>query len=204
MAIVEVESKFLLSPEQRHTLLSRVRGGTLTSFSDTYYDKRNYVLTSRNWWLRRRGGAWELKVGHSEPKETSTVYEEVTGERAIARLLNISLDGGRFEQELRAEGYNSLVELITHRRTYTAGDFNITTDSVSADCGAFSYEICEIELLVPEGERDRAQARIAAYARELGFTPAPVRGKLIEYLWRHRKPHFDLLVERGVIDPVLS
>ena len=204
MAIVEVESKFLLSPKQRHALLSRVRGGVLTSFSDIYYDKRNYALTSRDWWLRRRGGAWELKVGRFGLKGTSTVYEEVTDEQTIAHLLNISLDGGRFEQELRAEGYNSLVELITHRRTYTAGDFNITTDSVSADCGAFSYEICEIELLVPEGERDRAQARIAAYARELGFTPAPVRGKLIEYLWRHRKPHFDLLVERGVIDPVLS
>ena len=201
MATVEVESKFLLSPKQRHALLSLA--GTLTSFADIYYDKHDYVLTSKNWWLRRRGGEWELKVDRFGLKGTSTVYEEVAGERAIARWLGFSLNGNSLEHELQVYGYRFLVELITHRRIYRVDDFSITTDSVSADCGAFSYEICEIELLVPEGERELARARIVACARELGLSLVPVRGKLIEYFWRHRKPHFDLLVERGVIDPIL-
>lgn len=30
--------------------------------SDTYYDTNQFAITTRDWWLRCRNGAWELKL----------------------------------------------------------------------------------------------------------------------------------------------
>ena len=48
-------------------------------------------------------------------------------------------------------------------------------------------------------DRGEALARIEALATELGLDQTPVRGKIIEYLFRFRQPHYDALVEAGVI-----
>ena len=67
---VEVEEKFAVSGD-RDAFAARVKaaGGSATSsvrFHDEYFDTSSLALTSQDTWLRRRDGAWELKIPHGD------------------------------------------------------------------------------------------------------------------------------------------
>ncbi len=201
MAIIEVERKFILKPGE---CLPWGNNKELL-FTDQYFDTSSYKLTGQNWWLRKRWIVWELKVGRFGPKNTTTMYEEITGEKYIADRLGLVLDGKGLAKVLEECGYFSFAELETERELYeNRNGFIISVDRVSAEGGKFNYKIVEIELQVPEEERDSAAEQICAFAKSLGLDDRPVRGKLIEYLRLFRPNHFVFLVTRGVISQELA
>ncbi len=50
-----------------------------------------------------------------------------------------------------------------------------------------------------EDERTQAFERIDAFAKDKGLDQTPVRGKILEYLFRYARPQYDALVEAGAI-----
>lgn len=90
---IEIEKKVFLTEEQRHMLWSSLPAHAAKIFCDIYYDGPGFPLTTRDWWLRQRDGAWELKIpwstGHGETSTHS--YEEVVEDDAI--LFRLAAEG---------------------------------------------------------------------------------------------------------------
>ena len=85
---IEVERKFVC-PDM---LSDRVRthGGELlgeVEFTDSYWDTEDCILTRRDMWLRRRDGAWELKLPVEEDARRSggerSVFHEIETAPAV-------------------------------------------------------------------------------------------------------------------------
>ena len=81
--------------------------------------------------------------------------------------------------------------------------------SVDLDVASFGHAVGEVEALVPQGApASRAAAAadsVRAFAERLGLGnnkggPAVIRGKVHEYLRRHRPEHLAALVQAGVFD----
>lgn len=200
MAIIEVERKFILRSGE-HLPWNNNRE---LLFTDQYFDTSSYKLTGQNWWLRKRWIVWELKVGRFGQKNTTTMYEEITGEKSIADRLGLVLSNKRLNKVLKECGYFSFAELKTLRRFSSVDYFTITDDDVSTEDDRFHYRVIEIELMVPEEEKDAAVEQINDFAKSLDLDDRPVRGKLIEYLRLYRPDHFKFLLDRGVIAPELA
>lgn len=201
MAIIEVERKFLLKPRQCLPWSSSRR----EEFVDKYYDTPSFDLTGKNWWLRSRAGRWELKIGRFIPKRATTMYEELTSEKGVANRLDFTLNGRSLAGVLTESGYAPFAELETERELYeNRNGFIISVDTVTAEGNTFNYKIVEIELQVPEEERDSAAEQIHIFSQSLGLDDRPVRGKLIEYLRLYRPDHFKFLLDQGVIAPELA
>merc|ERR1719309_1902601 len=92
---IEVEQKFQVTDDYRSRLedagASMVRPPTL--MKDVYWDTEDLVLLTKDWWLRQRDGAWELKVSVSPTNTDSsfsdglTTYREVTEDEAVRDTL---------------------------------------------------------------------------------------------------------------------
>lgn len=183
--MIEVEKKFLLDGAERERLLEGAKFVSEYSFTDTYFDDKNYSLTSKDIWLRKRDGKWELKIPlHKGADRLGDQYRELDTEEEIRGLINI-------------EAYSPFSTFMTIRKKYQKGDFIIDLDFV--DFGDFKYEIGEIELIV-EDESKSAEAldKILNFAKENGLKITHVRGKLMEYLKRMRPDHFQKLVAANV------
>lgn len=62
-AEIEVEKKYILEPHHYEALCDKAtKIIAKQELRDIYYDNGNYELTLNDWWLRKRNGAWELKI----------------------------------------------------------------------------------------------------------------------------------------------
>jgi adenylate cyclase class IV len=194
--MIEVEKKFQLTPEQEARLLD---GATLLRSAkneDVYYDTDDYALTRQDHWLRLRNGRFELKrrvheLGH---KLGGTAYDEIEDEEGVRSFLKLPVIAS-LEKDLAAAGYKPFARIVKERRSYEKEGFHIDLDVCD-----FGYDLGEIELMI-EHEQNRGEAleRIEGFASRMGLDQTPVRGKIIEYLYRFARPHYDALVEAGVI-----
>jgi len=179
--MIEIEKKFI--PEKGD--IERVTEGaefiSETINDDTYYDK-DFYLTKKDVYVRKRNGAFEMKVGIRRRgfEGIISTYEEVNNENAIREKLGITKKG-TLEEDLEASGYSPFGAWKTTRRKYRKGDFTIDVDSVD-----YGYEVVEIELLVGNLlDMDRATNKILDFAKESNLTKSAKTGKVSEFLKRN-------------------
>lgn len=178
---VEVEHKFLVVPHTQAKLVSlgAVREGC-ASFKDIYYDTRDHTITFRDFWLRQRDGAWQLKCPvqeHSSKPLTDQYIELETEKDILDQLLtsgslsfddqcdNISLD------QLVSDGVLiSIAEFITTRETWLLKEDGSTENvSVVLDTTNFDYDIGEVELMVGSATLvAEAEKRVRELAEKIG------------------------------------
>lgn len=194
--MIEVEKKYRLTPAQEKRLLE---GSTFLrdkTNEDAYFDTAEFSLTRQDHWLRTRSSRWELKrrvheLGH---KLGGTAYDEIEDEPGIRAFLQLP-EKGSLADDLAQAGYKPFAHIVKERRSYEKEGFHIDLDICD-----FGYELAEIELMLEhEDGRQDALKRIEEFAVRMGLDQTPVRGKIIEYLHRFARPHYDALVEAGVI-----
>lgn len=194
--MLEVEMKFRLTPEQEEQLLDGAVFVASKLNEDEYFDTDGFALTRQDHWLRKRGGRWELKrrvheLGH---KLGGTAYDEIEDEHGIRGFLHIPT-AGSLDEDLAKAGYKSFAKITKERRSCEKEGFHIDLDICD-----FGYELAEIELLLEDGnQRQHALKRIEEFADRMGLDQTPVRGKIIEYLYRFAPEHYQVLVDAGVI-----
>lgn len=196
--MIEVEKKFILNKQDKERLTKRAEFLNERVFADIYYDTNNFSLTSKDKWLRSREARFELKLPlHKGAERSADQYDELEDEQKIREALNLPLNGS-FADDLTKAGYVPFCICKTTRRKYKKGLFIIDLDIV--DFQDFTYNIGEIELMVHEkSEIENAVGKIITFAKEQKLTPAPVRGKVAEYLKRFRPDHYQALVQAKVV-----
>lgn len=194
---IEVEKKFFLDSNDKQKLIEGAEQIGVRKFTDSYYDNSSYDLTSKDIWLRVRDGRWELKLP-LEHFQTRFVdqYRELEKEKEISGYFGFD-ENIPLAQALDARGYKPFASLTTTRSKYKKEGFIIDFDSID-----FGYKIVEIEKMVDtEDEIKSAAEDILRFAKEYNLKTGQVRGKVIEYLKRNDRKHFDALVAAGVVLP---
>jgi thiamine-triphosphatase len=221
-ACIEVERKFVLSPELTQRLLERLESTSIVSekrrlrtacFTDTYFDVPDaWALTLRDWWLRQRELQWQLKIPWGKTPRTATLdtYRELDEFADVEAALGWSPDTA-----LREGRIAPFARIVTERETlqvvYRGQTLNIDLDRTD-----YGYTVGEIEVLVLYRDNDRllsgtspimqeavasAKTLIQSFADEIGIasTETIVRGKLAEYIRRFRPEHYRALVRHRIL-----
>lgn len=87
--------------------------------------------------------------------------------------------------------------ITTRRKKYRASErFLVDLDEMD-----FGYSIGEVELLVDEGEVEAAVEAVMQFCVAHGFdVSSPIRGKVLEWLYRHSPSHYTALEAAGLLD----
>lgn len=193
---IEIELKFILTPEQEQLLIQNAKFINEIEFVDIYYDTLSYTLSTNDIWLRSRNGKFVLKYpiinSHKSLKtQNNSPKNEIEDENEIRKMLSISCNSS-LHQELINAKIIPLYKFKNIRRTYQIEEFRLDLDKAIFD--DFEYEICEIETLVSDqSEIDHAIKKVTEFARSYGLTIKTVEGKLIELLRRKYPDHYRLL-----------
>jgi len=201
--MIEVEKKFLLTPEQKSRLIENAELVGEKNIVDVYYDTADYDVTLANMWLRRRGEEFELKMPTLYQSNDRTVdqFLELTDRTEICQALGLPADGTVVADVLKNARYEPFMSPRTTRRTYRKGGFTIDLDTVTYEGSDFRYTIAEIEKLV-EGEADMPAAveQIIAFARQHDLTTDQfILGKVGAFLKSERPDHYRALVAVGIL-----
>ncbi len=197
--MIEIEKKFHLSPDQQKSLLAGAELISEKQVVDSYFDNSSYELTTKDWWLRNRNGAFELKVGLKDhDMRIINQYNEISDEDEIRTKLNISKNSS-LHDDIVASGYLPFMSCTTTRHKYKKENFTIDLDEVEYDSD-FEYNLAEIEVTFDdESKRQEAIDSILSFAKTHNLTDEPIRGKVIEYLLEKRPKHYQALVDSGVV-----
>lgn len=192
--MIEVEKKFLISDDKIAEITKNSDFIGVKDLVDSYYDTKDFKLTTKDWWLRNRNGKFELKVSIQGSKGSIDQYDEIDDEKEICQYLKIDF-GNSLLNTLARNKITPFAKIISQRKKFKKGEFTLDFDITD-----FGYSICEIELLVKDkSEIDYTAKRIENFAKEINLENKPVRGKLIEYIYRNRSEHYRALVKAGVI-----
>ncbi|MBD3250896.1 CYTH domain-containing protein [Candidatus Uhrbacteria bacterium] len=187
--MIEVEKKFMLSPEQQQRLLKGAEYLNQKTQHDIYYDTPDYLLTMQDKWLRKRNDHWELKhpVRTCEPSgKKRTHYKEFETDEEIIQAMDLDPDSPLTDQ-LMAAGYVPIAEYTTIRKTYKRDPYTIVIDATD-----FDYDIAEVEILAQDPEDSiRKFQQLREFAEELGLSMERQNGKLLEYLYRNNRQLYD-------------
>ena len=196
--MIEVEKKFILTPEQEKSLINEAEFLGEKQFTDIYYDDVEFSLTTKDIWLRERGGRFELKLPMNESLENrvSDQYQELDVEDDI--LAHFGVQGVSVKDFLIERGYGSFCEITTIRKKYRKEGFGIDLDIMD-----FGYSIGEIEYMTDdESKIKEATQSIIQFAQKHNIdTNAVVRGKVAEFLRIKNPTHFQALINAKIINP---
>jgi thiamine-triphosphatase len=190
--MIEVEKKFDLTIEQEQKLLDHASFINEKTFTDTYFDTHDYLLSKKDIWLRKRDEKFELKVPLNDPKKQriSDQYQEIENDSEIADFLKIPTDKN-LEEVLVKNQITPFCTITTIRRKYKKDKFIIDIDNID-----FGLRICEIELMVNDvSEIEKAQEEIIKFAQNFGLSMNRTRGKVLEYLKIHNPEHLRIVEE---------
>jgi thiamine-triphosphatase len=196
----EVERNFALTEDERARLLEGAEFKGLKTITDVYFDSPAYALTLQDMWLRSRNGQFELKLPvDMTPGQAMDQYHEITNALEIREAIGLPAEG-TMAAALAAKGYKRFCACETGRETYEKEGFTIVIDTVAYADADWTYETCEIELLVDAPDKiaeagDRINAFAAANGLDLTRRP---NGKIVEYLERERPEHYKALIAKGV------
>lgn len=198
---VEVEKKVRLRAGS--AVLLAARGARLvsrSSFRDEYWGE---ALCVRDRWLRRRGGAWQIKLplpGGGAGGCAAKAYEEVEGEREVLEAVRATLGAAEGEPpsdpaaelDLAERALGETLErsagLRVERlllgwgvRPYAVFGTERTTYEVEGapgvrldvDEASFGHCVAELEVLAEVGGEEDARRRIASAERLLGDLVEP-------------------------------
>lgn len=194
--MIEVEKKFSLTPEQEKTLIYGAEFLGEKVNIDLGYDDEDFSLTTKDIWLRKRNGKFELKIPMNAVLESrvSDQYEEIEGENAILKYFGSRSTS--LEDFLVEKKYQPLFTIVTTRRMYKKGGFNVDLDQMD-----FGYNVAEIERMVEKKEDiSKATDEIIQFAKDHGInTTQNIYGKAIEYFRRNSPKHFQALVKAKIV-----
>ena len=194
--MIEIEQKFSLTKEQEKNL---IEGSELFSDKhqdDTYYDSADFALTTKDIWLRKRNGEFQIKLPEHElgKKLGFSHYTEIETDDGIRENIGLH-NSGNMENDLAEAGYFPIVNFTSQRRSYRIGPFRIDLDITN-----FDYEIAEIEIMVEDQEsRQAAEEQIREFAISKGLEIKPIHGKVLEYINRNNPIHYKALEDAGVL-----
>lgn len=192
--MIEVEKKFAITPEQIKKIESTAKFVKEVALTDIYYDTLDYSLLKKDWWFRNRDGRFEIKIPPENKPGLINIYEEIADPEEIVKRLGIKKLSDDFEENLKLNGFQVLVKLVTKRRKFKIEDFVIDIDEVD-----YGYTICEIERMVEnESEVEKATQEIFELAKSLGFEIKLVRGKGLEYFYRFNKEIYKIIEDLGL------
>jgi len=196
----EIEQKFEPKLESVESLTAEAEFVGEKINHDEYFDNERYSLTTRDVWLRRRNGEFQMKVPFNEDIKDRTLdrYQELEGEEAIAEYFDWDLSARSFEDYLN-ENFAPFIDFESTRQKFGhPGGFTIDIDRTD-----FDYDMLEIELLVDNKEEmPEAAERIRNEAKKHGLKVGYRYGKVIELIRRQSPEHFKKLVEAGVIKEI--
>ncbi|HEX7586131.1 MAG TPA: CYTH domain-containing protein [Patescibacteria group bacterium] len=196
--MIEVEKKFKLNKKQLARIKKLAVFVSKRTFTDIYFDDKKFSLTSRDVWLRKRGKNFELKIPvvSSGAGKRVNIYREIIKEEKIIHALKLKKYSSNFILNLIKNGYRPFCKIETTRKKYAHKDFIIDIDEMD-----FGYSLCEIERMV-KNRRAVAPAakKIITLGKKLNLKiDWYLRGKVLEYLWRYDKKHYNKLRESRVI-----
>jgi adenylate cyclase class IV len=201
--MIEIEKKFLLTEAEQQALLQHAQELGQKVVKDSYFQNDDFCLTTNNFWLWERDGAYELnaplKSNNGSPSLVNR-YHEITDVEGIKQELGLN-DDNDFESTLSAAGIAPFMTCYTERRSYEKQGFHIDVDIVTYADSTFKYAIAEIELLIDdESQADEAEERIIKFAKSFNLTTDKIiLGKVGAYIEAVRPDHYKLLVDAGVL-----
>lgn len=200
--MIEVEKKFFLSADDEARLLDGATFSKEASITDSYYDDDSYALTLKDWWLRLRDGAFELKVPLRAKgvEQATNQYYELEDEQEIREALGLNGDES-LAQAIEQAGYEVFCPCETTRRKYQKDGFAIDLDTVTYGDNSFRYAIAEIELMVEsEADVEDATNKIIAFAQAHDLaTDTLILGKVGAYIKDVLPSHYGALVQAGIL-----
>ena len=196
--MIEVEVKIPIDTKGPEALIATADFIGEHNISDTYYDTKDFSLTTKDIWLRRRNIAFELKLPvHTKELKNREAdqYHELTTETDIRRELQLS-PRASLSEDLQTVGYQPFASFTTIRQAYKKDQFNIVIDRTD-----FGYVIAEVELLVNNQKQVlKAQQRIVDFVTQLGYQYKSQGGKAIAYGRKHNPALIQALVKAGNIN----
>ncbi len=197
--MIEIEKKFHFTPGQEAKLIASATFLGEKIQTDTYYDTSDFTLTCKDIWLRNRNGRFEIKTPlHALGNKLAiTQYREIETDEEICQTLHLPIC--TLTNEILADaGYIPFSTIITTRKRYQDEPYSIDLDSCDLGDGD-PYFVAEIEIIIEEDHKEEATKKLMDYAVGKGLSIDYIRGKLLEYLYRHSPEHYKALVNAGVI-----
>jgi len=196
--MIEVEKKFKLDKKQLARIIKLADFVSKKAFIDIYFDDEKRTLTCHDMWLRKRGQNFEFKVPvkFQQAGKRANVYREIYGRKKISARLKIKNEGSDFTKTLKKNGYSPFCKIKTIRQKYSYQRFTIDIDEMG-----FGYALCEIEKAASSPAKImETEKAVLKLGHELGLRIKwKIRGKVLEYLWRYDKKHYNKLKESKVI-----
>lgn len=228
---IEVEKKILLSAPCRSRILSHCTSSSTRVLRDTYWDTRDMRWARNDVWLRQRNASWELKYPAVAQADASRVssrphavdeYVEYSNEGDIAAKLGLPVEAHSVPLAARLEvnhltRFTTIVTTRTHvslviqmgtTGTPDAANVSVDLDHVTFEPTNDTYDIAEVEVVIPGEHTDEARREQVARAHQIintfmtlyGVDPhARVHGKVLEFLRRHRPHTYAQLLAEGFI-----
>lgn len=192
--MIEVEKKFLIDQTTLKKITKEAKFISQKKLVDIYYDTSDFKLTTKDWWLRNRNGKFELKVSVLGSKSSIDQYHEIDEEKKICQHLKITFKNS-LSETLKQNNINPFVKIISKRKKYKKDNFIMDFDITD-----FGYSICEVEIMVEnESQIKQALEKIEKFRTKNDLSSEPVRGKLVEYIYRYSSQHYQALQAAGVI-----
>jgi adenylate cyclase class IV len=202
MATIEIEKKFLPTPEQQEALLKDAKIIESKVVTDTYLDTPTYELSTHDLWLRERDGVYELKAppkAGSGSYSGTNRYHEITDPRLILQELGLD-PNDTIDTAFNKADIAPFMICYTNRSSYEKDGFHIDVDSATYDDSEFTYALVEIELLVDETEAEEADSRIMEFARQYNLrADGVILGKIAALLKEERPEHYNALVAANIL-----
>lgn len=194
MKTIEVERKFLLTPETTQTILALQSSFESVLFRDEYFDED---LALKDTWLRKRNDGWELKLPvtsdglETDKRRKATVYRELMGPDVWSELAHLS--DHRDQLSCYAALTTKRIQLTVPWKQYSV---NVTIDDCTSDDG-FQCNIGELEVMVAEANEVNAASQVLDdLAGHLEVHHIEDKeGKLIKYIRQKRPEMFKKLVD---------
>jgi hypothetical protein len=169
-------------------------------FFDTYYDNTSYSLTTQDIWLRSRGPVFQLKVplGKAMGKNQRLAgrYEEIDRIDEIRERLKIPEDGP-LQDDVEASGYRPFAHITTSRRTYRKEGIVIDEDYADFD---FRIFVLRLDMTGDLEEGADPERMVNDFAKRFQLKEIPLRAKVVEYIRRSDRKHYDALAAAGLVD----
>jgi predicted adenylyl cyclase CyaB len=187
--MIEIETKYFLTPEQEKKLLKDATFVGQETLTDIYYDTKDYTLSLNDLWIRTRNGVWTLKVPCQKNKNyCSQSRYEISDEQEIKRYL----------APFSSTPLKPLYTIIKKRTKYTKEGFTIDLDTLTSPSLDIPIK-CEIELMVErEDQVPLAHKELNDFAKRNGLIhdisqDVREKGSLIGIIRYVNPEHYKLL-----------
>jgi uncharacterized protein YjbK len=151
--VLEIERKFLVNDSIKQLCELQCETKRIITMSDSYFDTKSFHLTTKDYWLRERNGAWELKAPIDfNSQETKDVaidqYNEITdlgkisctirsvvggNEKLSTDIESENFTSGTFMDWLQSNAIEKFLQIGTTRTRYSLLFEDISIDGASVN-----------------------------------------------------------------------